>query len=439
MSGTDARTVPAPSRTGLSIYTLATRLMRPVAPLLLRARLKRGKEEATRLGERYGIASKPRPEGQLVWFHAASIGESLSILTLIRRLIDEVPGLNVLVTTGTVTSAQLLAQRLPKEAFHQFVPLDHPAFCARFLDHWKPDLAVWVESEFWPNLIAETDRRRIPLALVNGRITEKSFQSWQRMRGMIAYLVGRFSVVLAQSAASAERLEALGAAHAGLPGNLKHDAPAPSADPEDLVLLQQALGKRPVWVATNTHEGEEEAAAQAHLSLSKTRPDLLTIIVLRHPARGPQVAATLSSMGLSTVTRSSGALPSPDTQVYLVDTLGEVGLFYRLSNLVFVGGSFAEMGGHNPFEAARLGCALLAGPSDFNFQEAYAALEKGGGMLRVQNADTLTQSLAALLDDNEKRMMMGDAAKRIASEDSGATERTLAALLRFLAPTNAET
>lgn len=434
MSGTDARTAPAPSRTGLAVYTLATRLLRPVVPLLLRARLKRGKEDASRLGERYGIASKPRPEGKLVWFHAASIGESLSILTLIKRLIDEVPGLNVLVTTGTLTSADLLAQRLPKEAFHQFVPLDHPAFCARFLDHWKPDLAVWVESEFWPNLVAETDRRRIPLALVNGRITEKSFQSWQKARGMIADLISRFSIVLAQSAASADRLEALGAVNVGLPGNLKHDAPAPSADPHALALLQQALGKRPTWVATNTHEGEEAAAAHTHLSLSRDHPDLLTIIVLRHPARGPQIAQMLSAMGLTVATRSSGDVPAPDTQIYIVDTLGEVGLFYRLSNLVFVGGTFAEMGGHNPFEAARLGCALIAGPSDFNFQEAYASLEKGGGMLRVANEDTLTQSVAALLDDDERRMMMGDAAKRIASEDSGATERTLAALLRLLAP-----
>ena len=430
----DARTVPAPSRTGLIVYSIVTRIMRPIAPLLLRARLKRGKEDASRLGERYGVASIPRPDGQLVWFHAASIGESLSILTLIRRLIDEVPGVRVLVTTGTVTSAELLSKRLPKEAFHQFVPLDHPAFCARFLDHWKPDLAVWVESEFWPNLIAETDRRRIPLALVNGRITEKSFQSWQKMRGMIADLIGRFSVVMAQSAASAERLEALGAAQASLPGNLKHDAPPPSADPDALAILQQALGKRPVWIATNTHEGEEEAAAQAHLSLSETRPGLLTIIVLRHPARGPQVAEMISGLGLTVATRSSGAVPTPDTQIYLVDTLGEVGLFYRLSNLVFIGGTFADMGGHNPFEAARLGCALVAGPSEFNFQEAYASLEKGGGMLRVSNDEALTQSIAALLDNDEKRMMMGDAARRIASEDSGATERTLAALLHFLAP-----
>ncbi|WP_293328129.1 3-deoxy-D-manno-octulosonic acid transferase [Parvibaculum sp.] len=434
MSGTDAKTVPAPSRTGLAVYALVTRLLRPVAPLLLRARLKRGKEDAARLGERYGIASRPRPEGNLVWFHAASIGESLSILTLIRRLIDEVPGVNVLVTTGTLTSAELLSQRLPKEAFHQFVPLDHPAFCARFLDHWKPDLAVWVESEFWPNLIAETDRRRIPLALINGRITEKSFQSWQRAPGMIADLVGRFSVILAQSAASADRLEALGAAYTELPGNLKHDAPAPSADPHALGALQHAIGKRPVWVATNTHEGEEEAAAQAHLSLAQTRPDLLTIILLRHPARGPQLAKTLSGMGLSVMTRSSGDVPAAHTQIYLVDTLGEVGLFYRLSNLVFVGGTFAEMGGHNPFEPARLGCALIAGPSDFNFQEAYAVLEEGGGMLRVLDANAMTQTIAALLDDTEKRMMMGEAARRIASEDSGATERTLAALLRLLAP-----
>lgn len=424
-------TAKAPSA-GLFLYRTMTRAVAPLVPLLLRRREARGKEDPARLSERFGVASRPRPQGPLVWLHGASVGESLSVLPLVSRLLAAVPGLHILVTTGTVTSATLMAERLPAGAFHQYVPLDHPDYCARFLDHWRPDLAVWIESEFWPNLIMAAHRRGIPLALVNARITARSAHNWRHAPAFIAGLLSRFSLIMAQDRASAARLRELGAERVLEPGNLKHDAPMLARDETELARLEAAIGARPVWVATNTHEGEECVAGEVHAALAGVRPGLLTIVVPRHPARGSAIAANLAAMDLAVARRSAGEAITPATQIYLADTLGELGLFYSLSGVVFVGGTFDETGGHNPFEAARFGCALLAGPSDFNFAEAFAGFEDAGGMLRVADAAELAAAVRRLLDDETERKRMGAAAMRFASEDSGATDRTLAALIALL-------
>ncbi|HEX7775879.1 MAG TPA: 3-deoxy-D-manno-octulosonic acid transferase [Parvibaculum sp.] len=417
---------------GLMAYRIATRAVGPAIPLLLSRRLKRGKEDPARLPERKGIAALPRPQGTLVWFHAASIGESLSILPLIDGLIAARPGLHVLVTTGTVTSSRLMAERLPAGAIHQFVPLDHPDYCARFLDHWRPDIGVWVESEFWPNLIVAAHERGMPLALINARITEASFRGWQRFPATIADLVGRFSLIFAQDGASARRLTALGAGPVATPGNLKHDALPLTANEAELTKLRQWIGGRPVWIATNTHEGEEDAAATTHLALQPERPDLLTLIVPRHPARSDAIAANLERRGLSVARRSRGEVIGAHTNVYLADTLGELGLFYRLADVVFVGGTLADLGGHNPFEAARLHCALIAGPSDFNFAEAFADFEHADAMIRVDDAQGLTRAVSMLLADRGERGRRAEAAFRIAGASSGALGHTLDALLALL-------
>lgn len=416
---------------GYAAYRLATRALGPALPLLLALRMRRGKEDADRLAERCGIPSLDRPHGKLVWIHAASVGESLSVLPLIDRLIAA--GLHVLVTTGTVTSAHLMKERLPEGALHQFVALDHPVYTARFLDYWRPDLAVWVESEFWPNLIVAAHMRGIPLALVNARITERSFRGWQRFPRFIANLLGRFSLLLAQDEASARRLKALGAATVGTPGNLKHDAAPLTADEAELSVLRAGIATRPLWLATNTHDGEETVAAEVHSLLAATRPDLLTLIVPRHPARGAAIAAELGKRGLKVSRRSFGDEIAPDTQIYLADTLGELGLFYRLADIVFVGGTLTETGGHNPFEPARLDCALIAGPSDFNFAEAFAAFESADALLRIVDASSLAEAVKRLLTDETERKRRGDAARKIAGTSSGAADRTAAALLPLLA------
>ncbi|MEQ8266404.1 MAG: 3-deoxy-D-manno-octulosonic acid transferase [Parvibaculum sp.] len=427
----------ATSSPGLFLYRTMTRALAPAVPFLLRRRETRGKEDPARLSERFGIASLARPAGRLVWIHAASVGESLSILPLTERLLAAAPGLHVLVTTGTVTSSKLMAERLPRGAFHQFVPLDHPDYCARFLDHWRPDLAVWVESEFWPNLIVAAHERRVPLALANARITGRSARNWSRAPGFIADLLSRFSLLMAQDRASAERLRALGAAHVEEPGNLKHDAPPLGHDEAALAALRAMAGPRPVWLASNTHEGEERAAAAAHLSLAADHPGLLTLIVPRHPARGPAIAAGLEAMGLAVARRAANEPVTASTNIYLGDTLGEMGLYYRLAGVAFIGGTLTDTGGHNPFEAARLDCALVAGPCDFNFAEAYAAFEAAGAMIRVRDAAALPGAVAGLLARETERARMAAAAMRIASADSGATARTLEALLALL-PRGAE-
>ncbi len=415
---------------GLTAYRLATRALGPALPLLLALRMRRGKEDARRLTERCGIPSLDRPDGKLVWIHAASVGESLSVLPLIDRLIAA--GLHVLITTGTVTSAHLMEERLPEGAIHQFAALDHPDYTARFLDYWKPDLAVWVESEFWPNLIVSAHERGIPLALVNARITQRSFEGWQRFPRFIANLLGRFSLLLAQDEASARRLEGLGAHAVGTPGNLKHDAAPLTADDAKLATLRDAIGGRPVWIATNTHEGEEQVAADAHLALASAHPGLLTLIVPRHPARGATIATELKKRGLAVAQRSLGDAITPATDVYLADTLGELGIFYRLADIAFIGGTLTNTGGHNPFEPARLHAALIAGPSDFNFAESYSSFEKADAMIRIDDAASLANAVARLLDDGLERKRRCDAAEAIASTSSGATDRTATALLSLM-------
>lgn len=416
----------------LPFYRLMTRALAPAVPVLLARREARGKEDPARRGERFGYASQQRPGGSLVWIHAASVGESLSVLPLIDRLISDATSPHILVTTGTVTSAKLMLDRLPEKAMHQFVPLDHPSYCARFLDHWKPDLGIWVESEFWPNLIVEASERSIPLALINARITGRSFRNWQRARGFIANLLSRFSLLMAQDGASAERLRGLGASAVTEPGNLKHDASPLTHDPAELSRLREMTGARPLWLASNTHEGEERAAADAHRALAPRHAGLLTVIVPRHPARGAAIARELRSLGLGVACRSAGETITADVDIYLGDTLGEMGLFYSLCDTVFIGGTLDDTGGHNPFEAARLGCAIVAGASDFNFAESYADFSAKGAMCRIRDAAGLCDAIEILLTDCDKRRHMANAAHALASAGNGATQRTAEALIALL-------
>ncbi len=420
------------SHFGLAAYRMATRAIGPLVPFLLSRRLKRGKEDAARLDERRGLTKRARPDGRLIWIHAASVGESLSVLPLIDRLLAACDDTTVLVTTGTVTSAKLMAERLPPRAIHQYVPLDHPDFCESFLDHWQPDLGVWVESEFWPNLITATDERNIPLALINARITQKSFEGWQRFPQTIHDLVSRFSLVYAQDKASAERLEALGARRVGMPGNLKFDSEPLTADASDVETLRKAIGERARWLATNTHEGEEIIAANVHKALLQGFPGLITLIVPRHPARGGDIATMLRHQGLGVAQHSKGDVIDAGTDIYLADTLGELGIFYRLSNIVFVGGTMVEIGGHNPFEPARLNNALIAGPSEFNFAEAFSVFAQADALIRVKDGAELADTVGRLLSDETECRRRADAAEGVVVTSSAATRATCEALLALL-------
>ncbi len=401
---------------GLKLYRGLSRAAEPVASLALKRRLRAGKEDPDRVGERQGLAGRERPEGELLWVHGASVGESLSVIPLVRRLQDARPGCSFLVTTGTVTSARLMAERLPERAFHQYVPLDHPDFVARFLDHWRPDGAIFVESEFWPNLILAARERLRWMALVNGRISPRSFEDWKRQPNAIKYILSSFDVIIAQDRQNAERLAALSAKDVATLGNLKNAAPPLPADADEFIALRDAVGARPVWLAASTHPGEEETVIAAHDLLRADFPDLLTIIAPRHPQRGGDVAAL--AQGRALARRSAGETITPHTAVYIADTLGELGLFYRLGEIAFVGGALTPKGGHNPLEPARLGSAILHGPHIFNFTETYADIRAVGGAALVRNERELTTAVKRLLADDVTRRSIADAAKAAAEKSA---------------------
>jgi 3-deoxy-D-manno-octulosonic-acid transferase len=414
----------------LRLYRWASVLGSPIASQVLARRLARGKEHPERLAERLGEPSLRRPTGPLVWVHGASVGEMLAAVPLIERL--RLQDFAVLVTSGTVTSAALAEQRLPKGVPHQFIPLDAPRFVQRFLDHWRPGLALFVESDLWPNLILSCAERKIPMILINGRLSERSFKRWRRMPGAIGALLGRFDLCLAQSGADAERYAELGAQRIITTGNLKLDVPAPPADPAALQRLREIVGARSVVAAASTHPGEEEAIIAAHVRLRAKFPSLLTVIAPRHPARGAGIAEIARAAGLAVALRSQRAQPMPDVGIYVADTLGELGLIYRIAPIVFMGGSLASHGGQNPIEAVRLGAAVLHGPHVWNFAEIYSMLDQSHGAELVADGEALAAQLEAWLADAAARQAAATAGSGVVGRLGGALKRTLAALDPYL-------
>jgi 3-deoxy-D-manno-octulosonic-acid transferase len=381
------------------LYRGLTIALGPLIALYLRGRRRRGKEDPERFAERQGRASRPRPEGPLIWIHTASVGELTSALPLMRCLLEQRAELTLLVTSGTVTSARLAADRLPPRAIHQFVPADRPDWVGRFLDHWRPDLALWVESELWPNLLGQSRARGIVTVLINARMSRRSFRRWQRLPGLIGPLLGGFALCLAQDQEQAERLRALGATKVEVSGSLKQAAEPLPAEAAELQRLRAATAGRPLWLAASTHDGEEAIAARVHGDLAAAHPGLLTIIVPRHPERGDELAAALTAGGLKLAQRSTGQRIEPATEIYLADTLGELGLFYRLSEIVFVGGSLTPRGCQNLLEPARLGAAVIHGPDIENFRVAAADLAAAGASTMVRDGGELGREVAALLID----------------------------------------
>ncbi|HEY7998019.1 MAG TPA: 3-deoxy-D-manno-octulosonic acid transferase [Pseudolabrys sp.] len=418
--------LPAPLRA----YRLFSAAITPLTPLLLAQRRRRGKEHHLRLPERRGVSVMARPPGPLVWLHGASIGELISVLPLIERL--RAREVNVLVTSGTVSSGGLAEQRLPRDVIHQFVPLDVPRFVRRFLDHWQPDLVLFVESDLWPNIMVETSQRGVPMMLINGRLSENSFRRWRYLPGTIGDLLRRLDLCLARTPADAQRFGELGAPHVVTTGDLKLDVPAPPADRTKLAALNAAIGSRPVIAAASTHAGEETAMIDAHRRLRTNFPSLLTIIVPRHPERGPGVAEIARTAGLKTKLRSRGALPDATTDIYVADTVGELGIIYRLAPIVFVGGSLVRHGGQNPIEPAKLGAAILHGPHVWNFAEIYAALDRAHGAEKVEDPSKLTAGFGALLAQAEARARVADAARATVEALGGGLERTLKSLDPYL-------
>jgi 3-deoxy-D-manno-octulosonic-acid transferase len=416
----------------LKTYRTAMSLLRPLAPTVLKVRERQGKEDPRRRSERLGVASSVRPEGLLVWVHAASVGETNAVLPMIEGLKAARPELKFLLTTGTVTSAELAEQRLGPDSRHQYVPLDAPEYAARFLDHWRPDMAVFTESEIWPSLILETSARGIPMALINGRISRRSLRRWRRNASMANALFGRFQIVLTQNKRLARDFELLGARKVQAVGNLKIDSPPPPIDAAKLYRLKNALASRPILVAASTHDGEEAIIAQAHRQLARKFEGFCTIIAPRHPERGTSVAEGLKELGLSVTQRSLGAMPTKRTDIYIADTIGELGTLYALSPIAFIGGSLIEHGGQNPIEAIRHGAVVMTGPHWRNFTDAYRALLQHKGAIELNSAEELAESISQLLNSQSEMQHMRDGANEALGTLSGALERTIELLLSIL-------
>ena len=414
------------------LYRAATWLLAPLAIVYLNRRRKQGKEDPHRLRERQGVPGAARPRTALLWIHAASVGEATAVLTLIEQLLQARPTLEILVTTGTVTSAHLLQSRLPDRARHQFVPVDLPRWIARFLDHWRPDLAVWVESELWPNLILATYARGVPMAVVNGRLSARSYARWQRWPGLIAPMLEAFSVCLAQDEEQAKRFRHLGARKVAVVGDLKAAAAALPVDSNELDELSHRIKSRPLWLAASTHTGEEEIAACVHRQVAANHSALLTIIVPRHPARGDAIHAMLTARGLRVARRCHAEPITDQTDVYLADTMGELGLFYSLAGITFIGGSLVANGGHNPFEAARLDCAILHGPNIANCARMAAELAAAGAAETVSDADELARAVSALINDRHRQAERAAAGKRVAAASSDILDAVLMRLAPWL-------
>ncbi len=420
------------ARTLLQAYRWVGVAAYPLVGTYVAVRATRGKEQHARRGERYGRASLPRPPGPLVWVHAVSVGETGAVVALVNRL--RAHGIEVVLTTGTVTSATLARERFGDTVLHQYVPLDLKPAVSRFLDYWKPDLAIFAESEIWPMTILELGARRIPQVLINGRMSDRSFKRWQRRMALAESLFENFAHVAAQTDKDGERFRALGARPVSVTGNLKVDVPVPTIAPADQASVQMAIGKRPVWLAVSTHEGEEKVAANVHAMLRKRWPGLLTVIVPRHPPRCDDVETMVRQMGLTVARRTRDGFPRQDDEIFLGDTIGEMGLYLRMGGIAFVGRSLMAEGGQNPLEPAMLGCAVLTGPNIANFEEIYGRFHEARAARVVEDEMMLAKAVNYLLGNETHCKAMAQAGRRVLGEMEGALERTWTTLIPYVQP-----
>ncbi len=396
------------------LYRAITWVSGPLINHYLSRRLRAGKEDPNRFEERKGVASCRRPQGPLIWIHAASVGESLSMISLIDRLTRERPEIEILMTSGTVSSARLLHNRLPETVIHQYIPVDRVPWVKRFLDHWNPDLALWVESEFWPTVLSEVKERGIPTFLMNARISTRSLRGWRRAPWMINRLLETFDLCMAQTELDADRLRALGAKNVAYPGNLKFAAAPLPTDADAQLALDSSITGRPRWVAFSTHPGEEEVIADAHEILVRNLPDLLTVIVPRHPNRVAAIEQILSERNIPFSVRSRSEPVNASKFILLADTIGELGLFFRTTDIAFVGGTLVPHGGQNPIEPARLGCAIVHGMHMENFLTVEGELMTAGASVVARSAEEIAKEIGTLLSNSVIRQRRIAAARSVA-------------------------
>lgn len=386
----------------IGIYNTLIRILYPIViQSYIQKRIEAGKEDTKRFNERKGRPTKERPNGKLIWFHGASVGESVSMLPLINKLLEINPNINVMVTTGTTTSADLMSKRLPERAFHQYIPIDNPSFTKRFIKHWQPDMVLWFESDFWPAMLSSIKKKNIPLILVNGRISNKSFKRWQQFDYISKELLACFTYCLGQSEEDAYRLRVLGAKDSTCLGNLKFAGlPIPVDETKKEAIMRQ-IGNRPIFCISSTHSNEEEQIARELPKLFADNPDLLVIIAPRHPQRGLEIQNQIKELGFSTALRSAQEPIEKTTQIYIADTIGELGIWYGISPIVFIGGSLIPHGGQNFMEPSRLRDAVIVGPHMHNFTDAMQRAQKANAIIQVNNGSEVVETVNQLLQSND--------------------------------------
>jgi 3-deoxy-D-manno-octulosonic-acid transferase len=412
----------------LSIYRGATALLGPLAGAWLAARARAGKEDPARLGERFGRYAASRASGPLMWLHAASVGESGVAFALIEALAARRPDLSFLLSTGTRSSAELAAKRADERTTHAYAPLDRAGAVRRFFDHWRPDLGVFIESEIWPNLILEAERRGVPLALVNARMSVKTLRRWERWAATGRRLLRAFAFVSAADARTVRLLRQLCASPVPEPGNLKLAAPIPDNDAAARAALLAAVQRRRLWLAASTHAGEDEIALAAHERIRAAATDALLVIAPRHPERGEAVAQLAGG-----APRRALGQPIGDAPVYVADTLGELGMLYSIASIALMAGSLAApLKGHNPIEPAKAGAAILVGPHVESFQDVYDALFAAGGAVRVETASAIADAVLGLWRDEGARARQLEAARRVVAQGAEVFDATVDALAALL-------
>lgn len=416
-----------------TLYSFVVHVGRPYLYLLPHRRARKGKEIKTRIHERYGQSSEVRPDGRMIWIHAASNGETLSALPLIEYLTTLPSAPKILLTTMTVTAARLVENRTDAETvFHQFIPYDHPKWIARFHKKWLPDMVIWVESELWPHHLQHIKKSNIPAILLNARLSDRSVNRWKRVKRSFQSLMTVFNIILAQTERDKDNLLSLGIDNVHVKGNLKDLAHPLPFDEYALQDMQNCIGQRPVIVFASTHDPEEKVAANVHKRLKQDYPDLLTILIPRHPKRGEEIAEDLNNDGLSVALRSAKMSPRVKTDIYIADTLGELGLFFTFAPIVFIGNSMAGVkpgGGHNLLEPAWFDCAIISGDDLHNFSVLAKEMPESNACKIINNENELYNALKAFLENEESRKnLANNAYEYVAKKQNNGMQDIIAAI-----------
>ena len=384
----------------LNLYRLLINLVLLISPLIIILRLIKKKEHPIRFKEKFCFFPIKRGNGKLVWFHGSSVGEILSIIPLVEKLEKNKSIKKILITSSTLSSSKVLTKFKLKKTVHQFFPIDANFLTKKFLDYWNPAIAIFVESEIWPNMLINVKKKSIPLVLLNARITKESYKKWKMISLLSKFLFESFDISFPQNHETKKYLNSLGVKKIKFLGNLKFSESKTQKNSALNKNIEKTFKSRKIWCAVSTHNGEEKICAEAHQKLKKKYKKLLTVIIPRHVHRVNNIYKEVNNMGFKVQIHSKKSKIKKDTDIYLVDTYGETKSFFKICNTVFLGGSIVNHGGQNPLEPARLGCKILHGPNIQNFTEVYRLLNKENLSFKFYNTNQLAKSVAQSLNKN---------------------------------------